>query len=67
MQRMEREMENLRRDMKAIEEDYGTNAVRLIVTNGYVARLLENDQVASYPESFTTLSGFHVSKRYWPG
>ncbi len=50
MQRMEQEMENLRRDMKAIEEDYGTNVVRLVVTNGYVARLLENDQVASYIE-----------------
>ena len=50
MQRMEREMENLRRDMKGIEEDYGTNVVRLVVTNGYVARLLENDQIASYIE-----------------
>jgi hypothetical protein len=50
MQRMEREMENLRRDMKAVEKDYGTNVVRLVVANGYVARLLENDQVASYIE-----------------
>lgn len=48
--RMEREMEKLQRDVKAVEEDYGTNMVRLIVSNGYVTRLLENDPVADYLE-----------------
>lgn len=47
-ERMEHEIENLRRDMKAVEEDYGANVVRLVVANGYVARLLHNDHVASY-------------------
>lgn len=47
-QRMEVELENLHRDMKAVEEDYGCNVVRLVVANGYVVRLLENDQVANY-------------------
>ncbi len=46
--RMEREMEMLRRDMKAVEEDYGTNVVRLVVANGYVSRLLENEYISHY-------------------
>ena len=47
-QRMEREMELLFRDMKAVEEDYGTNVVRLVVANGYVTRLLENEYISRF-------------------
>ena len=46
--RMELEIENLRRNMKSVEEDYGTNVVRLVVSNGYVVRLLDNQHVARY-------------------
>ncbi len=48
--RMENEMKKLQRDMKAVEEDYGINVVRLVVSNGYVTRLLENDEIASFME-----------------
>lgn len=46
--RMETELENVRRDMKTVEADYGTNVVRLVVANGYVIRLLNNHHVAHY-------------------
>ena len=46
--RMELEIENLRRNMKSVEEDYGTNVVRLVVSNGYVLRLLDNQHIAKY-------------------
>ena len=45
---MEVEMEKLRKDMKAVEEDYGSNVVRLVVANGYIRRLLENDAVSHF-------------------
>ena len=47
-QRMEREMENLQRDVRSVEQEYGTNVVRLVVANGYVTRLLHNDHVSKY-------------------
>lgn len=47
-QTMEREIETIHRDVKAIEEEYGTNMLRLVVANGYLGRLLENEQVAGY-------------------
>ena len=47
-QRMELELENLCRNMKTVAEDYGTNVVRLVVANGYVLRLLDNEHIASY-------------------
>lgn len=47
-QTMEREIETIHRDVKAVEEDYGINMLRLVVANGYLGRLLENEQVAGY-------------------
>ena len=47
-QTMEREIESIHRDVKAVEEEYGTNMLRLVVANGYLGRLLENEQVAGY-------------------
>ena len=47
-QKMENEYENLQRDMKAIQDDYGTNVVRLVVANGYVVRLLNDDHVVRF-------------------
>ncbi len=46
--RMELELEKLQRDMKGVEENYGTNVVRLVVANGYVGRLLDNEHIAHY-------------------
>lgn len=45
---MEEEMKNLSRDMKVVEEDYGVNIVRLVVANGYIAKLLENENIAHF-------------------
>jgi|TARA_B100000315_G_scaffold110470_2_gene101303 ParB-like chromosome segregation protein Spo0J len=46
--RMEQEMDNLQRSVKSVQEEYGTNVVRLVVANGYVTRLLRNDHVSKY-------------------
>lgn len=48
IQRMEREMENLHRDMKTVEAEHGTNVVRLVVAAGYIDRLLDTGPVARY-------------------
>jgi ParB-like chromosome segregation protein Spo0J len=45
---MEQEMSKLQRDIKAVEESYGTNMLTLVVANGYLSRLLENEQVSGY-------------------
>ena len=45
---MEREMETLQRDIKAVEENYGENILNLVVANGYLSRLLDNEKVAGY-------------------
>ena len=47
-EKMEREMESLSRDIKVVEEHYGTNMLRLVVANGYIGRLLENAAIAGY-------------------
>ena len=46
--RMELELENLRRGMKTVQENYGTNVVRLVVANGYMKRLLDVDRIVQY-------------------
>lgn len=45
---MEREMETLQRDIKAVEDKYGVNMLRLVVANGYIGRLLENSKVSIF-------------------
>ena len=45
---MEKEMKNLTRDMKEVEKDYGENVVRLVVANGYITRLLANENVTHF-------------------
>lgn len=45
---MEAEMASIHRDIKAVEEDYGTNMLRLVVANGYPGRLLGNENVTGY-------------------
>ena len=45
---MELEMANIEREVKNVESSYGANMLRLVVANGYVARLLANDAISSY-------------------
>lgn len=46
--RIEREMETLERDFKAIEEKYGENVLSLVLVRGYVSKLLENAKVVRF-------------------
>jgi hypothetical protein len=46
--RMEREMESLERDFKAVESGYSENMMALTVARGYVKKLLENGKVVRY-------------------
>ncbi len=47
---MESEMAKLQRDMKLIEDSYGTNHLNLVLTRGYMVSLLENGRVSRYLE-----------------
>ncbi|KCZ49722.1 hypothetical protein HY17_01105 [Hyphomonas sp. CY54-11-8] len=46
--KMEREVEELRRDIKSVEDHYGTNMLKLVVASGYISRLLDNGNVSKY-------------------
>jgi hypothetical protein len=48
MSRMEREIEGLQRDLKLIEESYGTETLNLVLARAYVLRLLGNNRVMRY-------------------
>jgi hypothetical protein len=45
---MEREMEALEHDFKAIEATYTENMMSLTLAKGYLKRLLENNRVVRY-------------------
>lgn len=45
---MEREAANLEREFKTIEQDYGTDHLELVLTIGYVSRLLSNARIVRY-------------------
>ena len=51
--RMEKEMESLEVDFKAVEEAYSRNMLNLMVSRGYLVRLLDNAPVVRF-----------LSKRY---
>jgi ParB-like chromosome segregation protein Spo0J len=58
MARMEQEMSLVQRRFKAIEQSYGTDVLNMVVTRGYVAKLLANAAVvrflqANYPDFLT--------------
>ena len=62
MARMEREMESLQRDFKAVETSYGDDVLNLVVATGYLTRLVANPDIekflsATYPEY---LEGFRT-------
>ena len=48
MARMEREMANLQGQYKLIEESYAEDVLNLVLAQGYLAKLLENDAVKRY-------------------
>jgi ParB-like chromosome segregation protein Spo0J len=48
MARMEREMESLQQDFKAIENSYGDDMLHLVIASGYLAKLVGNAEIARY-------------------
>ena len=46
--KLEREMESLERDFKAVEESYGENMLNLTVVRGYVKKLLDNAKIVRF-------------------
>jgi ParB-like chromosome segregation protein Spo0J len=50
MTRMEREMEGLQREFKAVSASYGDTVLNLVVASGYVSRLIGNPGVSGYLE-----------------
>jgi hypothetical protein len=50
MARMEREMESLQSEFKAVEASYGDCVLNLVVASGYLARLIDNSRLSHYLE-----------------
>ena len=50
MARMEREMEGLQREFKAVESSYGDSVLNLVVASGYLAKLIGNPRMSRYLE-----------------
>jgi hypothetical protein len=48
MARIEREMANLQRDLKLVEDSYGGDVLHLVLARGYLAKLSRNSTVAKY-------------------
>lgn len=48
--RMERQMEKLYQDYKAVEDTLGETMLVLVVAKGYVTRLMRNDNISTYLE-----------------
>ncbi|MCC6363036.1 MAG: ParB N-terminal domain-containing protein [Bryobacterales bacterium] len=46
--KMEREVEGLQRELKLIEESYGTETLNLVLARAYLLRLLSNSRVMRY-------------------
>jgi hypothetical protein len=45
---MERESANFEREFRIAEQSYGTNHLDLVLTNGYLTKLLSNARVVRY-------------------
>ncbi|MBM4225790.1 MAG: chromosome partitioning protein ParB, partial [Gammaproteobacteria bacterium] len=54
MARMEQEMSLVQGRFKAIEQEYGTNVLHLVLARGYVAKLMRNPAIGDY------LARYHV-------
>lgn len=48
MARMEKEMESLTRDFKALEETFGEDVLHLVLASRYLSRLLANSEIGAY-------------------
>lgn len=48
MARMEREMANLQGQYRLVEQSYGQDVLNLVLARGYLAKLLENENVSRY-------------------
>ncbi|MGC2333562.1 MAG: plasmid partitioning protein RepB C-terminal domain-containing protein [Candidatus Acidiferrales bacterium] len=64
--KMQKEMETLQRDLKQIEESYGTEVLKLVVARGYLGKLFANARIARYlsqhyPDIFHELQGLPES------
>jgi ParB-like chromosome segregation protein Spo0J len=62
MARLEREMETLNQDFRALESSYGDDVLQLVISAGYVGRLISNAAVQQYlakrhPELLEELRG----------
>jgi ParB-like chromosome segregation protein Spo0J len=51
MARMEREMESLNQDFKALETSYGDDVLHLVIASGYLARLVGNPEIERFLQS----------------
>jgi len=65
--KLEREMESLERDFKAVEESYGENMLNLTVARGYVKKILDNPKIArflgnNYSDVLTEFEAFVASE-----
>jgi hypothetical protein len=48
MARMEREMDALQRDLKAVEMSYGDDVLHLVIVAGYLGKLIRNQAIRRY-------------------
>src|SRR5262249_2156985 len=48
MLRMEREMEGVQQDLKAVESRYGDDVLRLVIASGYLTKLVKNRDIKRY-------------------
>ena len=65
--KLEREMESLERDFKAVEESYGENMLNLTVARGYVKKLIDNVKIVrflstNYADVLTEFEAFASSE-----
>lgn len=51
MARMEREMESLNQDFRALEASYGDDVLHLVIASGYLARLVGNPEIERFLQS----------------
>jgi hypothetical protein len=52
MARMEREMDGLQREFKAVSASYGDIVLNLVVASGYLSSLIGNPRVSGYLERY---------------
>ena len=50
MARMERELESLNKDFRAVEATFGDDVLHLVLASRYVERLIANDAISAYVE-----------------